>query len=271
VSRRRRYIREYKTKIEILTVMTGYENRFDEITSCYEKIIPLALEEKIELDVVYDFISFLNYQGKNPICLMEKLEKAYDSVEAVDDYEKASLYNLMGIVYKNQGKPAKAEEYYQKAIRISEKLTAENPDRYSGALATSYNNAGIFYTNQGNPTKAEEYYQKSIAIYAKLTAENPKRYSGDLAMSYNNAGVFYNDHGNPIKAEEYYQKAIEIYKELTAENPDRYSGDLAVSYFNFAIFKGDNHYFKKAYELAKANPHNPSCRKIVEVLKGKFE
>ena len=205
VARRRKYIREYKTKIEILTVMTGYEKRFEEITSCYEKIVPLAFEEKIELDVVYEYVVFLNDQGKNPISLMERLEKAYDSTQGIDDCEKACLFNLMGIVYKDQGNPLKAEEYYKKAIEIYEKLAEENFDRYSGDLADSYNNAGIFYKNQGNPSKAEEYYKKAIKIREKLAAENPKRYNSDLAASYFNFAIF-------TRNDEYFKKAYVLAK-----------------------------------------------------------
>ncbi len=248
VARRRRYIREYATKIEILSVMTGYADRFREITGCYEKIVPLALAEKIELDVVYDYANFLSIQNRNGakiIELLEKLEKIYAEI-GESEQKVGWVTGLLAIAYRNQQQYDKAGKYYRKAIEIFEKLASQTPERFSPNLAGSYNNAGNFYVNQGQQQKAKEYYLKAIEIFEKLASENPERFSPDLAGSYNNAGVFYR-YRDAQKAEEYYLKAIAIREKLAAENPERYRYMLARSYTN-----GIEHYrVQKLFEKAE--------------------
>ncbi len=185
--------------------------------------------------------------------LSSKKEEAEKNIgKAIAIYEKlasenperftadlAMSYNNAGNFYKNQGQPAKAEEYYLQAIAIREKLATENPERFNAYLAGSYNNAGIFYDDQGQPARAEKYYLQAIAIYEKLASENPERFNAYLANSYNNAGLFYKDQGQPAKAEEYYLQAIAIREKLASENPERFNADLADSYNNAGLFYKD--------------------------------
>jgi tetratricopeptide (TPR) repeat protein len=231
----RRYIREYKTKIEILSAMTKYEGRFEEITACYEKISSLALEEKIELDVVYNFIYYLFAQNKNPIELMEKLEKVYECEGAATDEDKAKLLMLMGMVYSAQDVISKTEIYHKKSIALCEALAKKNPERYSVFLANCYNNAGFFYNNQGQVETASECYKKAISIFEKLVEEKPKVYSFSLANCYNSTGMLYNYRGNFSKADRYYKKAIEILEPLSVENFELFGFSLATVYSNMGM------------------------------------
>jgi tetratricopeptide (TPR) repeat protein len=253
--------------------MTDYDDRFAEITQCYEKIVPIALERKIELDVVYAYACFLNEQnrnGKRIIELLVKLEKIYAEI-GESEQRTSRVASLFSIAYDNQNNFARAEEYYLKAIAISEALASANPERFNPDLAGSYNNAGIFYKNQGQPQKAEEYYLKAIAIREALASANPERFNPVLADSYNNAGNFYKNQGQPQKVEEYYFEAMAIREALASENPERFNPDLATSYFNYAIYKdNDIYYFKKAYDLALTRPDHPMCRQIIARLSKKI-
>ncbi len=249
VAETRKYIREYATKIEILSVMTGYSDRFREITECYEKIVPLALTEKIELDVVYDYADFLyeqNRNGEKIIELLEKLEKIYAEI-GESEQKVGRVFNLLAISYDNQNQPQKAEGYYLKAIAIRKKLASENSERFSPDLAVSYNNAGAFY-HYRDAQKAEDYYLKAIAIREKLASEKPERYNPDLADSYNNAGEFYRIQEQPQKAEGYYLKAIAIYEKLASENPERFKPYLANGYNNAGNFYAVHGQTQKAEE-----------------------
>ena len=200
------YIRETVTKIEMLTQLVRDTDRFNEIEQLYDDIVEEAFEYEVELDVVFEAISFLYGQNKSQkaLKLALRLTDAYDSIDNADENALANLYHAIGTIYSDINQPKKAEEFYIKAIDIYEKLAKENPDRFNGDLADSYNNAGVFYKTQGNPKKAEEFYIKAIDIYEKLAKENPDKFNGNLACSYNNAGVFYNAQGNPKKAEEFY-------------------------------------------------------------------
>ncbi len=214
--------------------------RYDDLEDAYDKAVDAIDRLHLyEIDVSclgvwYTAVSFLYDQNKSPKAIQsgEKLGAVYHLLQdKVTAYDKAILFNLLGVLYDDQQNPVKTDEYYQKAIEIMETLAPKEPDRFAPDLATSYNNAGNFYTDQGNPEKTEEFY---------------------------------------LKAEEFYLKAIDIRKPLAERNPDRFAPDLATSYFNYAILKNDDSYFQKAYEWAKKSSHSPYSRQIIDQLKDDF-
>ena len=232
------FIRESVTKIEILSAMKDYKNRFRDIDNIYETIVPEILEYEVELKTLYDYASYLDKQGKSSKAydILNKLISIFNKTKSNDILLISMVSNLMGIICDNLHRAEEAEKYYLEAIRIHERLTKENPERYSAYLALSYNNAGAFYDHQGKAKKAEKYFLAAVRIREQLACENPERYSADLARSYNNAGIFYKNQGEPKKAEKYYLVAIRIYEQLTKENPERYSADLAMGYNDAGIF-----------------------------------
>jgi hypothetical protein len=92
------YISQLRTKIDILTAMVYNDNRFNEIEDIYDQITKVAFEQKVEIDVIHDFASFLYDQNK--------LEKAYtiakrlENLIADDDNEQetARLYHLLAYI-----------------------------------------------------------------------------------------------------------------------------------------------------------------------------
>ena len=261
------HINELKSKIDILDIMTEYQNRFNDIVECYEEIMAVSFEYGAEYDVVRQYAVFLDDCGYSTKAygIIKKLENIYDR-EEVDIYYKAAFYNTAGNTANHiSGMHKETEEYFTKAIEIREKLAQKDPDRYEPDLARSYNNAGALYYAQGQSKKAEEYFTKAIEIREKLAQKDPDRYEPDLARSYNNAGVFYDNLGQSKKTEEYYTKAIDIYERQAKKDPDRYEPDLAASYNNASDFynnqgqsKKAEKYHKKAIDirekLAKKNP-----------------
>ena len=260
------FIRETKTKIDILKTMTTLPSCFDEIEVLYDKILSVALKYDIEADTVIDFASFLLEQNKH--------SKAYEVAKSLkeklnnstDDEIRAKIYNVLGATtIALPSKKAEAEKYHKKAIEIYEQLAEVNPEKFNPELANCCNNTGVFYYDQGQPDKAEMYFKKSIETYENLAQTNPKRFDPDLANSYNNTGVFYYDQGQLDKAEMFYKNSIEINENLAKINPERFKPDLAGSYNNAGVFykdqgKPDNAemYFKNTIEivesLAKVNP-----------------
>ena len=62
-------------------------------------------------------------------------------------------------------------------------------------------------------------------------------------------------------------KLTETIKTLEAkENPERYNADLAMSYYNYGLFINEKKYFVMALKLAKKQPDNPYCRRIIDAL-----
>ena len=146
----------------------------------------------------------------------------------------ARTYNIIGIVYSEQGKNEEALKWYDKALEIREKvLDPLHPD-----LATSYNNKGIVYSNQGKNEEALKWIDKALEIREKVL--DPL--SPDLATSYNNKGCVYLYPGKYKEALKWLDKALEIQEKVL----DPLHPDLARSYGN----KGNVYLGQGKYEEA---------------------
>ncbi len=167
----------------------------------------------------------------------------------------ATLYNNIGVVYKNKGEYDNALEYYKKAREIMGKvLDPLHPD-----LAMTYNNIGLVYDNKGEYDNALVYYNKAREIDEKVL--DPLH--TDLAMTYNNIGAAYYGKGQYDNALEYLNKVREIEEKVLApQHPD-----LATTYNNIgAVYdsKGeyDNalEYYIKAKKIDEKvlDPQHPS-------------
>jgi tetratricopeptide (TPR) repeat protein len=146
----------------------------------------------------------------------------------------ARTYNIIGIVYSEQGKNEEALKWYDKALEIREKvLDPLHPD-----LATSYNNKGVVYENQGKNEEALKWIDKALEIREKvLDPLHP-----DLATSYNNKGCVYLYPGKYKEALKWLDKALEIQEKVL----DPLHPDLASSYGN----KGNVYLGQGKYEEA---------------------
>ena len=246
---------ELATRITALNMKGLNKDIVAEIRRIYEKIYGLCRNKHVGWSKLYDYASFLEDQNDytKAIKVAEKLNWYYsDPDNKVDEYDLGRLYNLLGMLYKAQNKPDKAEKCYLAAIEIRERLVEKNAEAYEPDLAKSYNNAGLFYAKQNQPDKAEKYYLDAIEIQERLVEKNADAYEPDLATSYNNAGNFYKDQGQPDKAEKYYLDAMEIYERLAKKNADAYEPYLAMSYNNAGNFYKDQGQPEKAekYYLA---------------------
>ena len=234
----RRYIRQYRTKIDILSAMTDYDGRFAEIRASYEKIVPVAEKYRIEVGVLYAYADFLWNQKdfSYALALAQRLQALYAEDPALATENKlAALDNLLGILYSDLNDYPKAEKFFLKAFAILEALASKNPDAFNPDLASSYNNAGVLYDDRQDYLKAEKFYLKAIAIREDLASKNPDAFNPGLAMSYNNAGALYYNLKDYPKAEEFYLKAIALYGALASKNPDAFNPDLAMSYYNAGL------------------------------------
>ncbi len=73
----------------------------------------------------------------------------------------ANALGNMGLIYADQGEPARALESYGKALEIGERLN--NPQ----LMAIALGNMGLIYLRQGELRRAREYLERSRALYAK--------------------------------------------------------------------------------------------------------
>ena len=247
----RRYIRQYRTKIDILSAMTDYDGRFAEIRASYEKIVPVAEKYRIEVSVLYDYAGFLWNQKdfSYALAIAQRLQALYAEDALATEHKVAALDTLLGILYSDLNNHAKAGQFYLKVIAIFETLASKNPDAFNPDLAMSYNNAGMLYNALNDYSKAEEFFLKAIAIREALASKNPDAFNLDLAGSYNNAGALYYNLKDYPKAEEFYLKAIAIREDLASKNPDAFNPDLADSYNNAGVLYRNLQDYLKAEEF----------------------
>ncbi|KAI9773494.1 MAG: hypothetical protein M1839_002076 [Geoglossum umbratile] len=118
----------------------------------------------------------------------------------VDD-ELADECHGLGLLYADQGKPAEAEQMYQRALQGKEK--AWGPEHMS--TLDTVNNLGNLYADQGKLVEAEQMYQR--ALQGKEKAWGPEHTS--TLKTVHNLGLLYADQGKLVEAERMYQRALQ--------------------------------------------------------------
>jgi tetratricopeptide (TPR) repeat protein len=68
----------------------------------------------------------------------------------------------LGNVYYMKGDVDKAQEIYQKALEIDEKI-----DHLEG-VARHSSNLGLVYQKHGDISKAREYWEKAVELYKRI-------------------------------------------------------------------------------------------------------
>jgi tetratricopeptide (TPR) repeat protein len=80
----------------------------------------------------------------------------------------ATSYNNLANLYQSMGAYEKAEPFYLKALKISEKILGEeHPD-----TAISYNNLAVFYYGQGDFERAYGFIKKAVDVRSKVLPSN---------------------------------------------------------------------------------------------------
>ncbi|CAF4166554.1 unnamed protein product [Adineta steineri] len=164
-----------------------------------------------------------------------KAEELYNVLleQTSDEDEKQHYYGCLGYAKGRQGNYQKAIWYFEKALKIQQKIFPSNCLN----VATSFNNIGMAYERMTDYSKALSFLEKALEIYQRTRVSNHP----DLATSYNNIGLVYDNMGEYSKALSYYEKAFEIrQKTLPSNHPD-----LATSYSNMGgVFDSMGEYSK---------------------------
>jgi tetratricopeptide (TPR) repeat protein len=84
----------------------------------------------------------------------------------------ARSYDSLGAAYGANGEYDTAIDYHQKALKIEEKIYADNLTAAHPDLALSYNNLGVVYDAKSEPDLAIYYHQKANEIFKKIHANN---------------------------------------------------------------------------------------------------
>jgi len=159
-------------------------------------------------------------------------------------YQSANTMLGQATTLKDQGKYARAQPLFEKALEICRRLlTDDHPD-----TAASYNKVAYILNAQGKSAQAQPLYEKALEIRRRLlTDDHP-----DTALSYNNLAANLNAQGKYALAQPLYEKALEIYRRLlTDDHPD-----AAGSYNNVAYNLNAQGKYAEA---------QPLCEKALEI------
>ena len=117
------------------------------------------------------------------------------------DTAKVKILNSLTWIY-NSSEPAKAIEYGQEALELSEK------NNFLKGKALSLNNLGVIYSIQGSYPKGLEYFLQALTVREEL---NDKK---GISQSTNNIGILYKNLNQYDRSLEYYFKSLAIKEEL---------------------------------------------------------
>jgi tetratricopeptide (TPR) repeat protein/CHAT domain-containing protein len=152
---------------------------------------------------------------------------------------EATSLNQQAIALYQQGRYAKAELLYRRALAIREKaLGPSHPD-----VAKSLNSLAGVYVMLGRSSEAEPLYERALAIREKvLGPEHP-----DVAKNLNNLAVLYQGQGRYAEAEPLHKRVLAILeKAFGPEHPD-----VATSLNNLAELYQDQGRYAEAEPLHK--------------------
>ena len=254
---------ELATRITALKMKGLNKDIVAEIRKIYEKIYDLCCTKHAGWSKLYDYAAFLENQNDyaKAIEVAEKLNWYYsDPSSKVDKNKLAELFILLGLLYKAQNNPHKAEVCLLAAKKEMERLVLKDTEAYESNLATVYNVIGGFYDEKGRLEEAEKYYLDAIEIRNRLVEKDVDAYEPNLATSYSNIGSFYDEQGRSEEAEKYLLVAIEIRERLVKKNADAHESDLAMSYNNAGVS------YHKQGQLEKAEKYYLAAIEIYERL-----
>jgi len=177
-------------------------------------------------------------------------------------YEKAVLYERIGMFYRTTGQLQKALSFFEKETQLFEALYKAHPENVSfkNVLAISYEKLGDTYTSLGELQKALSFFEKDAALSEELYEAYPDNFSfkNGLAVSYERLGDNYTSSGNLEKALSFFEKYNQLSKELYEAWPDNVSfkNGLAISYALLGVFnrdqRGDMAEARRWFEKAEA-------------------
>ena len=186
--------------------MELYKNsEFQQSVSLSEKA--LALSKKLEFSIGQAEALFLMARANNKLNKSASALRLFDEAQKIFQDEKridrlASLYNNVGIIYKNLGRYSNAVQFLSRAYEYYQRL--ENKINAARAL----NNLGSVYMRLQNHEKSAKAYFESLRLFEELNSQI------GIAGINSNLALLYSDQKEYRRALEHSNFALEIIKEL---------------------------------------------------------
>ena len=192
-----------------------------------EKIVKTTTADTVRINTLITLASELRNKEQNKamnyaqqaISLAKELIKKQKNSPKETKYKKAigSAYNIIGIIYKNQGNYPDAIKIHFEALKIFETV------KDKGGIANCYNSLGIVCRNQGNYPEAIKNHLQALRIQEEIGDKN------GVANSYNNIGIIYKNQEHYSEALKNHLQALKIRTEIGDKS------GMANSYNNLGI------------------------------------
>ena len=199
---------------------------------------------------------------------IESLESSLDIMEGELklDTNLARCYNTLGNCYYGLGRPEKALEFYNNALKMREELSGCD---YHYDMAVYRNQIGIVHEDKGEFKEAVECYKDALELLKELRCLGNE----DEALFRRNLANVYVRQEKYKEAEEEAKKAYKIRLEILGNHPDtvRSIFQLGVIQANLKAFDKALDLFLEAWErekLLSAGNHSAVWRHII---KGVFD
>lgn len=168
--------------------------------------------------------------------------------EFQDSLGLSSIYSAMAVMHADVGEFEKAEDNYQKALKIRTVVLGENDLK----VASMHSSLGVLNQRLNRYSQAYEHIGKAMDIHIKILGEHHPEVADDYLL----LGALEIETGNNANALQYYETALAVLN-------DFYRGDhpeIAHAYNKLAYYY-DNverdmqksiYYYEESYEMLKA-------------------
>ena len=154
--------------------------------------------------------------------------------------QKARSYNIIGIIYDNQGNYPEALKNYFASLKIGEEIG----DKLT--IAKSHGNIGIIYFEQGNYAETLKYYFVAL----KLSEELGDKY-GEIP-TLNSIGIVYAEQGNYAEALKNFFAYLRIAEEIGDKGGmANCFNNIGLDYIKLKKYSDASRYLNKGFSLAK--------------------
>ena len=208
------------------------------------------------------------YQNRDYQKAIECLESSLDRMEGplTLDTNVARCYNALGNCYYGLGRPEKALEFYNKALKMREELSGSD---YHYDMPVYKNQIGTVHEDKGEYEEAVKCYKDALELLEELKC-----------LGYEDEGLFRRNLANVYvrqekykEAEEEAEKAFKIRLKILGNHPDtvRSLFQLGVIQANLETYDKALDFFLKAWKMEKllgAGNQSAVWRKII---KGVFD
>ena len=170
---------------------------------------------------------------------IESLESSLDIMEGELklDTNLARCYNTLGNCYYGLGRPEKALEFYNKALKMREELSGCD---YHYDMAVYRNQIGSVHEDKGELKEAVECYKDALELLKELKCLGNE----DEALFRRNLANVYVRQEKYKEAEEEAKKAFKIRLEILGNHPD-----TVRSIFQLGVIQANLKAFDKALDL----------------------